>query len=367
MAQGGTQASLALGGDDKFFPFRLGLLAVAADDLDLVSAGEFVGQGFELVVDFAGDTVRTQVGVQCERQVKDGRALGQGDGLSPGSEDDNLAGKQVELHRVKEVDSVGLGILEDVGDGTQPPREFLFLLAFTDLVFPVGGKSALGGVVHLAAPDLYFHPVAVGSHDGDMQGAVLVHLGGRQPVAHAVGVLGIDLGHLVVDIPADAFLGTLIVTLKDDARGIQVVHFLKGDVLLLHLVPNRVAGLHARVELIDQSHVIQTLSDGGSKSGKQVVTALLAGVNQAADALVLGGMVVFEAEVLKFGLDGIQTQAVGERGIDVERLTGNLVLLVGGHRLQGAHVVQAVGHLDEHDAHVLAHREQQLAEILGLQ
>ena len=78
-------------------------------------------------------------------------------------------------------------------------------------------------------------------------------------------------------------------------------------------------------------------------------------------------MVILETQVLELGLDGIQAQAVGQRGIDVERLAGNLVLLVGGHGREGAHVVKAVGHLDEHDAHVFGHGEKQLAEVLGLQ
>ena len=78
-------------------------------------------------------------------------------------------------------------------------------------------------------------------------------------------------------------------------------------------------------------------------------------------------MVILETQVFELGLDGIQAQAVGQRRIDVERFARNLVLLVGRHRRQGAHVVQAVGHLDEHHADVLAHGEQQFAEVLGLQ
>ena len=58
---------------------------------------------------------------------------------------------------------------------------------------------------------------------------------------------------------------------------------------------------------------------------------------------------------------------MSQRSIDIECLAGNLVALVRSHRPKGAHVVQAVGHLYEHHADVLAHGEQQLAEILGLQ
>ncbi len=53
-------------------------------------------------------------------------------------------------------------------------------------------------------------------------------------------------------------------------------------------------------------------------------------------------------------------------GVDVERLPGDFVLLVGGHRAEGAHIVEAVGHLDEHHAYILRHRQEELAEVLGL-
>ena len=78
------------------------------------------------------------------------------------------------------------------------------------------------------------------------------------------------------------------------------------------------------------------------------------------------GVLETEAEVFELRLDFVEPQTVGQRRIDVKRLTGNLVLLVGRLRLQCAHVVQAVGNLDEDDANVVAHGEQQFLEVLGL-
>ena len=77
-------------------------------------------------------------------------------------------------------------------------------------------------------------------------------------------------------------------------------------------------------------------------------------------------MLVLEAEVFQFGLDAEQAEAVRQWGVDVLRLARYLVLLGRRHGVERAHVVQAVGYLDEDDAHVLAHGEDELAEVLRL-
>ncbi len=62
----------------------------------------------------------------------------------------------------------------------------------------------------------------------------------------------------------------------------------------------------------------------------------------------------------------MQAQAIGQRGIDIHGFLGDTALLVRTHELQGAHIVQAVGQLDEEHAHVLVHGQDHLADVLGL-
>ena len=54
-----------------------------------------------------------------------------------------------------------------------------------------------------------------------------------------------------------------------------------------------------------------------------------------------------------------------ERGEEVERLGGDLDLLGRRERAERAHVVEAVGELDEDHAEVARHREHELADVLG--
>ena len=56
-----------------------------------------------------------------------------------------------------------------------------------------------------------------------------------------------------------------------------------------------------------------------------------------------------------------------ERDEEVHGFAENLVALVFRHELDGAHVVEPVGQLDEHDAHVVVEGDQDAAEVLGLE
>jgi hypothetical protein len=78
------------------------------------------------------------------------------------------------------------------------------------------------------------------------------------------------------------------------------------------------------------------------------------------------GVEVLQREVLELLADAVQPEAIGDRSVDFECLARNAALLFGAHRLERAHVVQPVGELDQDDAHIARHRQQHLAEVLGL-
>jgi hypothetical protein len=61
-----------------------------------------------------------------------------------------------------------------------------------------------------------------------------------------------------------------------------------------------------------------------------------------------------EREVLELLLELLHAQAVRQRGVDVERLLGDALLLLARHRGDRAHVVQPVGELDDQHPQVAA-------------
>ena len=70
--------------------------------------------------------------------------------------------------------------------------------------------------------------------------------------------------------------------------------------------------------------------------------------------------------VLELLAQPLHAHAPGERRIDVHGLLGDDLALAGLHMLERAHVVQAVGELDEQHADVARDGEQELAEVLRL-
>ena len=92
--------------------------------------------------------------------------------------------------------------------------------------------------------------------------------------------------------------------------------------------------------------------------------ALLA--DERLDLAVLARVQRREREVLQLPLDRVDAEPVRERREDVERLLRLVDLLLLRQRLQRAHVVEAVGQLDQDHPDVGGHRDHHLPVVLRL-
>ena len=90
-------------------------------------------------------------------------------------------------------------------------------------------------------------------------------------------------------------------------------------------------------------------------------------VQVALDGLIGLRIEVLEGQLLQLLAHLLDTHAAGKRRVDVEGLLGDALALLRRHELQGAHVVQAVGELDQEHAHVVGNGQKQLAEVLALE
>ena len=93
----------------------------------------------------------------------------------------------------------------------------------------------------------------------------------------------------------------------------------------------------------------------------------LSAVGEHLDELpVLLRLEVLEREVLELPLDLPHAEPMRERRVDLHRLARDALLLLRRQVLEGAHVVQPIGELDDHDPHVLGHGHEHLSDVLGL-
>mmetsp|Transcript_35687 Transcript_35687/g.114147 ORF Transcript_35687/g.114147 Transcript_35687/m.114147 type:complete len:283 (-) Transcript_35687:397-1245(-) len=77
-------------------------------------------------------------------------------------------------------------------------------------------------------------------------------------------------------------------------------------------------------------------------------------------------MGVPEGDVLQFGLELPEAEAVGEGREDLQRFPGDLPLLLRPHRGQRPHVVEPVRELHDYDPVVVRHRDEHLPQVLRL-
>ena len=199
-----------------------------------------------------------------------------------------------------------------------------------------------------------------------MQGLISIGLRVIEPVADTVRMTLVNLRQRHVDV--EALVDLLLAHLwnKDDAHGQNVVDLIEGDVLVLHLVPDGIRCLHPLAYLIVDAHFLQGSLNGFLKLVERLMTGYTCLFQFPLNKGIFLWMFKLETEVLELRLNLIKSQSVGYGGIEVECLTSNLILLVGRLRVEGAHIVQTVGNLDENHADVLAHGEKQLLEVLGL-
>ncbi len=94
-----------------------------------------------------------------------------------------------------------------------------------------------------------------------------------------------------------------------------------------------------------------------------VAARLAHGLDQHA---VAHRMHVPEGQLLQLAVEIVESEPIGDRRVDLQGLASDATALVRPHGIERAHVVQAVGELDQDHAHIARHGQQHLAEVLRL-
>ncbi len=355
---------------------RSGARRLGGEDLHQVAVVQGRFERDEASVDPRSYRAVADLGVHRVGEV-DGRGAGrQRYHIALRREDEDFVAREVEAQRFEELARV-LGLLLPVEQLPQPGHVVDGVLALagvlrhvrTDLggagdrlllVLPVRGDAVLGAAVHVEGADLELDGLAAGADHRGVQRLVHVELRHRDVVLEPAGDR--------VPSRVDRAEGGVAVAdrVDQDADAHQVVDLREVAAADDHL-------------LVDAVVVLGAAGDGGLDTGGAQIGLDLVGHyrqilvplgrplgDQTHDLVVHLGVEDREGEVLQLPLDGVHAQAVGERGVDLQRLAGLLLLLLPLEVAHGAHVVQPVGELDDQDARVLGHRDDHLADGLGL-
>ena len=214
------------------------------------------------------------------------------------------------MYRVEELHPLRVRVIEDFADGIQPDLQLVVFFDYVSFVAPVSSEALLGDLIHPATADLYFDPLSIRPQHSEVQGLVTIPLRSGEPVAQAVGTVAVDLRDGRVYVPATVLLWVPILAVKDDTHGEEVIDFLKGNTLNLHLTPDREASLDTRLHLVAEAHRVKASLQWCSEAMEEILTTSFALLDLALDLCVGLRVLVAEAEVLQFGFDGEEPEAV---------------------------------------------------------
>ena len=152
----------------------------------------------------------------------------------------------------------------------------------------------------------------------------------------------------------------------NDAQGQQVVDLVHGNLRLLQLLVDAVKALDAPLDAGLDIVLAKLLHQQPLDSIEELLTLFAARLNRLVHLLVGEWIDVAEGEVFELAAHLAHAQAMGERSVDVEGFASNTLLLLRREMLKRAHVVQAIGQLDQHHAHIADHGQQHLANVFRL-
>ena len=274
------------------------MLRVGSKHFYLVTALELVAQWYKLVVDFGTDAMAAKECMDLKSEIEYCAPRRHCLHLTFWCEDEDFRGKQIKLDGVEEVHGVGLRVIKYFLDGANPFVEFhVFIGASAFFVFPVSGKALLCDVVHPVRSYLYLYPLSLLRHQRGVESLVAIGLGMVDPVAQPVGMALVDLVEGYVNLEALVDFILPVFGNEDDTHSEDIVDLLKRYVLVLHLAPDGVGALDARLDVVLKSHLVERLADGCREIVEYLLSVRLCHGELLHDALVLLGIFKLEAEV----------------------------------------------------------------------
>jgi hypothetical protein len=146
----------------------------------------------------------------------------------------------------------------------------------------------------------------------------------------------------------------------------KIIDLVEGNLGALLLLEDGVEALDAPFDAGLDVVLAQLLNQRVFHAAQELLALSAAGFNGCRNLFVTDGVNIAEGQILQLAAHLSHAQPMSQGSVDVHGLAGNGQLALRLQIFQGAHVVQPVGQLDQHHAHIRNHGQQHLAHVFGL-
>ena len=189
-----------------------------------------------------------------------------------------------------------------------------------------------------------------------MQGFVTVGFRIAQPVTESFRRRIVLIGDHGIYFPA-IFFFFFKRRVEDHPDREEIIDFFESDAFFAHLIPDGVNALGPAINIEVESASIQFVFQGLDKF-VDITGPLAFGFGQFAGYFaIFFRLEVFHRQVFQLGFYGIQSHAMSQRSVDIDRLRSDLELFFSFHAVQRPHIVQAVGQFDQDDTRIVGQGE----------
>ena len=215
-------------------------------------------------------------------------------------------------------------------------------------------------LVHFRGADLDFKRDTIAANNRGVQRLVAVGLGRGNIVLKSSRNGLIQVMHIAQNVIAVGH------GVYDDAHGADVVDFIHGLVLGVHLAINRVDMLDACRDIMTDTGLVELERDALLDVIEEILVSLGLLFQSVHNFLIANRVKDTQTQVFQLPLDAAHAQSVRDGRVDLHGFECLVALLALGQILESACIVQAVGQLDEDNADVLGHRHEHFTQIFKL-
>ena len=201
--------------------------------------------------------------------------------------------------------------------------------------------------VHLTGTYLHLDTMVFRAKNGCVNGPVTVRFWGRNVILEPPRydfVIGMQIAKNLV---------TLRHVFHQHPKRHDVRQFTKGDILALHLLPDRIWPFFTPVNINLQALAHDNVFKLGDNAINNIVVFLAQELQPRKDRVTAFRIDMLKRQIFEFFLDVMHTDAFGKRGINFKRFCGDAHPFFGFvDVMQRAHIVQAVRQLDQQNPNV---------------